>query len=367
MNGINEKIKASQLTFLIISFIQGSVLLISLVDDITKQDSWMSMVSGFVVSVPFILSYAFLAKRFPGKNLIEINDIIYGNTIGKIVSIFYLLFFLLLLAFNFGDIADFFNGYIMPETPKMVFIVVFALICAFAVKRGIAAIAKASLLTAIFTIAAVIFTTILLIGEMDFSNFQPMFESSAKEYLQVSHIMFCLPFGEIIALLMITQHMKNDKKLPRTMVWGTGISALIFLAIVVRDTAVLGASITIFSETSYQAVRMIDIGEFLTRIELLVALNYTASLFIKICVLYFVTVTGVSQLVRAKSSTPLILSLGSIVIVLAMVSFGSTIYRNEWGYKYAALFATPFTAILPPLSLLIAKIRKLPNTGGVRQ
>ena len=350
--------------FIIISFIQGSVLLISFADNRVEQDAWMIVLLSFAVSLPFIISYAFLAKRFPGKSLIEINDIVFGKVIGKIISLSYILFFLLLTSFNLRDVADFYTGYVMSETPGMVFIVLFTLVCAFAVERGIGAIAKTSMITTVITIATVGFTMVLLLGEMDFSNFLPAFNNTPKTYLVTTHTFSALAFCEIVAVLVFMPQIKIDKKLTSSMVWGMGVAAFIFLAIIIRDTAVLGATTGILVENSFSTVKMIDIGEFLTRIELFVALNYTGSLFIKISVLYFVTVSASRQLLKLNSNRSLLIPLGSIAVVLAVIKMDSTIYHHIWGNKYAAFFELPFLWIFPPLSLLIAKMRKLPKQNN---
>jgi spore germination protein KB len=255
-------------------------------------------------------------------------------------------------------VADFYTGYIMPETPSMLIIILFGLVCAFAVKRGVGAIAKTSMVTTVLTVAIVILTMVLLIGDMDFTNFLPLFNNTPKTYLETTHTFSSISFCEIAAVLVLMPYLKNDKKLTSSMIWGTGIAAFIFLAIVVRDIAVLGASTGILVDNSYSAVKMINIGEFLTRIELFVALNYTGTLFIKISVLYFVTVSASRQLLNLNSDRSLLILLGSIAVVLAVIKMDSTIDHKMWGSKYAAFFELPFLWILPPLSLLIAKIRK---------
>ena len=254
--------------------------------------------------------------------------------------------------------ADFYTGYIMSETPIMVFVVLFTLVCAFAVKRGIGAIAKASMITTVITIVTVVFTMVLLLDEMDFSNFLPAFSNKPRTYFETTHTISTLVFGEMVVLLVLMPHLNSDKKLTSSMLWGTGIAALIILAIIVRDIAVLGASTGILVENSYSTVKMIDIGEFLTRIELFVALSYTGSIFIKISVLYFVTVSASRQLLKLNSNRSLLIPLGSIAVVLAVITFSSTIDHNEWGDKYVVFFLLPFMWIFPTLLLLIAKIRK---------
>jgi spore germination protein (amino acid permease) len=340
---MNEKLKTSQLMFLAINFVMGSTLLLTMIDGIASQDTWIVMIMGFAVSLPFLLIYAHLSKRFPGKSLIQMSEIIFGKVIGKIVSVIYVTYFFLVLSFNINDVSGFYTNYVMPETPQMVFIVIFVLVCAFAVQRGPTAIAKVSLLTVVFTIAAVILTTLMLIGKMDFSNFLPMLDKDAMQYVQATHITVVLPFLEVVSLLMVVPLINDNRKLTRSWVSGVAVAALLFLTIAARDTAVLGGASGILGDNSFEAIRLIDIGEFLTRIELLIAINYTASLFIKISVLYYATLNGISQLLGLERNNSLILPLGSIAIVFAAIKVESAVMHAVWGAQYAAIFSLPCT------------------------
>ena len=250
---------------------------------------------GFAVATPFWLICAHLSKRFPGKSLIQMNDIIFGRVIGKIVSLIFIAFFFMVLTFNIADVSGFYSGYVVPDAPQMIFVVIFTLVCAFAVHKGMAVVAKIGLLTAVFTIAAVIFTALMLIDKMDFSNFLPMFDKPLLKYVQATQITVEIPFLEVVALLMVTPMVKDNRKMSRAWVLGGGIAALMFLVIVVRDTAVLGGAAMVLGDNSFEAIRLINIGEFFTRIELLIALNYTALLFIKISTIYYFVVNAIAQ------------------------------------------------------------------------
>ena len=345
---------------LIIGFVHGSLLLLSLIDESMKQDAWLAIVSGFVFSIPFFMSYVFLCKRFPGKSLIQIHDIVYGNVLGKILSICYAGFFTLLVAYNYRLIVQFINGYIMPETPPVVIYITIALICAYAVKKGIHTIASMSMYIVIFVILSAVITFLLLLDKMDFTNFLPMFNVSAEEFIRSTCLVAAIPFCDLLFLFMVIPYVGSVKKIGRYVMIGSGIITLVYLLIVVRITATLGISSSLYTESSFQSVRMIDIGEFLTRMELVVALGLIASLFIKISVLHFAAVKSISELLKLKSYKTLLLPFVGIGIVLAMISFDSSVAFEETA-DYHIVLAAPFGFILPPLTLLIAKMRKLPK------
>lgn len=362
----DAKISNLQLMFLIVGFLQGSGLLISFIDHTTKHDTWLVIVSAFLTSIPFVLSYLALANAFPGCNLVEISDIIYGPYLGKLVSVLYIGFFLLSLSLNMRDMADFYIGFLMPETPMLFFLIVFALVCAYAVRHGLETIANISfvLLTISFFIIAVTF--ILLLPNMDFTNFLPIFELPLKAYIQGIHIMDVVSFCEVLVFLMIIPSLYHYKDMKKYSLMGLLISAIFLLIVAVRNTAVLGILSSILISSSYQAARLIDIANVLTKMDLLIAVGITLSLFLKSSIYYYATVLSISQLTCLRSYLPMIIPVGSIAVCLSIILFESNVDHAFHATYYHPVFATPFLLIIPPFSLLIAKMRGFPKKiGGV--
>ncbi len=356
---MKDKIKPSQLFYILVSYILGSTLLLSLVDNMMKQDAWLALCISFALSIPFVILFSILVKKFPGKSLMEINTLVFGNIAGNVISALYFVYIFLLLALNIEFVSGFFTGYILIETPKIIIIVFFTLTSAFAVKRGVGAIGKASLPVAVFSVGIIVITTLLLIGKMDFANFLPVFGLPTGSYVQVCYVLITVPFLDIVALMMVTSHLDGHKHITRSMLGGVAAAGAGLLCIVVRNTAALGTAASVVGNSSYEAARLIDIGEFLTRIEMLVTIGFTSCVFIKISMLYYASVNSFSQLLKLRDSKPLILPMGSVAVVVAAVLFRSSAANTDWGSRYHMFWATPFTMIFPLLTLLVAKIRRL--------
>lgn len=71
------KITGLQLVFLLTALIQGTILQVVFIANLAKQDSSLVAISGLAATIPFALSYAALAKRFPEMNLVQMNDAVY--------------------------------------------------------------------------------------------------------------------------------------------------------------------------------------------------------------------------------------------------------------------------------------------------
>lgn len=357
-----SKISGSQLMLLISSSVLGSAIALSFMDTITGHDSWLTVLSGYAISIPPVLSYAFLAKRFPGMNIVQINDMVYGPYLGKLISLIYIAFFLLIFALNIRDVANFYIGLVMPETPILAYLIMLVLTCAYAVNNGLETIARINVFALILVVFSLTSTFFLLLNNnMHFTNFFPVFDISLKTYIHGTHIMAAVAFCEPVVFLMVMPYLNNYKQIVKYSFGGLSIAALIFVVTSVRNTAVLGPTALLMVSASYQAVRLINISNILTRIEFLVVIAMTAALFIKICLFYYATVSGISQLLKLRSFSTLILPIGCIAIILAITVYENEIIHSFSARNYHPILVFPIQFILPPVSLLIAALRGLPK------
>ena len=359
---MKQKIRSDQYVLLLIAFLAGNVLLLSLLDNALKQDAWTAIPAGWLLSMPFILCYVHLCKRFPGRNLMEINDTVFGIVLGRIVSVLYVLYFVILLSFNLRDLGDFYIGLVLPDTPMISYLIVVALVSAYAVNKGMVAISRISIFIVINAVFVIVSTAIMLIGNMDMSNFLPMFEASPINLLRGYHIMTALPFCEVFVFMMVMPGVDKPQRLTRLTLMGVGGGAALLLAVSMRNTAVLGNASSILVGNSFQSVRIISIGEILTRIEMLVAIAITLCLFIKITTCHFALVKGVTHVLGLHSGKPLILPLALICVVLSYIAFDSSVAHAAYASKYHMFYPLLPEFILPPLTVLVAVLRRLGGT-----
>ena len=65
-----------------IMFILGSALVLDTSGE-AKQDVWIAVLVAMLMAVPTFFIYARLLSIFPGKNLFEILDAVFGKVMGK--------------------------------------------------------------------------------------------------------------------------------------------------------------------------------------------------------------------------------------------------------------------------------------------
>lgn len=292
-------ISSKQMMFSVGAFIMASSLLTKGLYSYLKQEAWMGVLLGFFISLPVIWIYQALGKRFPSKSLIEINDAVFGRIVGKIVSVLYIFFFFTLAFLNTRDLGDFVKSAILQKTPKVIIITMFICICAYAVRKGVRNLTRYSTIFVIISIAAVLFNFFLLINEINLKNFLPVFTMPAEHYLMGAHLVAALPLCEIFVFFMLLPYMQKPEEFGKALRGGLMIGAALLLIIVIRDIAVLGNYTLVSTLPSFAVLRLIDLAEIFTRLEIFYAIVLITLLFFKVGILYFASVTAVSRLINS--------------------------------------------------------------------
>ena len=359
----NGKVSASQFMFTVACFIQASTLLTAFFISVTKQDSWIVSIFGFLVGMIFLWLYTTLMKNFPNKNLVEINDLVFGSVVGKIFSLVYIYFFLTLSALNLKDLGDFVGMAIMPNTPTIVILVSFMCICAWAVRGGIEVVTRYSLFFTFIASFIMIVTFFLAFNDIDFNNFLPMFNQPVMKYVQGTHIIATIPFGEIVVFLMVTPNIEiPSNKLGKYFTLGFAVGGTSLTLIVLRDIAVLGNIITLFTFPSFETLRMIRLSRALGRMEVLFAVILIILLFFKISFLYYVSVLAISQIFKLNSYKNIVLGVGVIIVIYSFNLYYSMVQHMEHGSIITPFQWLIYEFLLPLITLIVAKIRNVSSS-----
>jgi spore germination protein KB len=162
-------------------------------------------------------------------------------------------------------------------------------------------------------------------------------------------------------LLMLTPKLRSARRLPRYSLLGLALGVSGFLLISIRNTAVLGPMASLVNSASYDATSLIDIGDIFTRVDFIVALNTTISLFFNICILYYAAAAGAAQFFKLKSMRWAILPVGAVSAGLALKLFNSSMEHLEFSVKYNELLYSPFQFLVPSVALLTATLRSSGN------
>lgn len=380
-----ESISSGDLMFAVFCFLQGTVLRSGFIISVTRNDSWAMAITGFLLAVPIVAVYAALLRKFPGKNLIEIDDIVFGPFLGKLVSALYLFFFGSLAALNTRDLGNFVVGYMMPETPIAAVNVVFLIGCVYAIRKGMKNLMHLSAFLCIVALGALVINSILVLRDAQPEFLKPFFRLEPMKYVQGTVSVAAVPMGEILAFTMIIPMLGKNQKTAGPLLLGLVLSAVSMAIVILRDIVTLGPLVPIVSLPSFESVRYVSLSGILSRMESIYAVVLVTLFLFKVSILLYVFVLGLTQILARKhgpcqnidrknqssepewlpgeaSHPPLLLVSAAFVFFYSLFVFESVMENMDWGATTAPFFSLTFELLLPAVSLLVACLRKL---GGV--
>lgn len=349
-------ISSHQLVYLVFAFLMGSSVIL-FPGGGAENNAWLAVILGTVEGFIFLSIYNWLAGQHPGKNLVEINDLVFGPYLGKAISSLYLLFFLYVTAQILRTFAAFF-AFIMSATPLPVFIITLLLISASAVRNGIEVIARLSQIAVIVSLFSFFLDYILLFKDLKISNFLPFMDIPIKDFLLSAQSVAALPFGEAVVFLMIMAFIpKTDEAgsaMKKAFLWG----GLMLMLHATRAVAVHGSLASVFTYPAFSTVRYINIADVFTRVEIIVAIVFLMLGFVKASVFYYATALGMAQICRTNSYRPLVLPIGALIFIVSILVYPEYIYDIIDGSMLFPFYSMIFALLLPLITLIVASIRK---------
>lgn len=351
-------ISSTQLMFLVIGLLEANTLTAAFINPITKQNTWLVLSVGGIITLFLLRVYTSLSNMFPGKNLIEINDKLYGRYLGKVVSLLYIYYFWFIFSENIRFISGFFTTYLFTNIHPGVLSTVLVLVCIYTLKKGVEVMARVVFILSSFSIIIAIIISIFTLGYIRLSNFLPLFQISPKDFLQGTNVMVSIPFGEVIVFLMFFPYVNDIKQVKKSAFLGLIIGGLYFLTIIIRNIATLGNIGSLYVLPSFQVARLINLGDAITRLEALIAVSLLFNVFSKICIFYYATILSLSHFFSLRSYEPLVIPVAIISLVMSVILFNSPVEESYYAVNIYPIYAVPFLIILPAISLVIASIKK---------
>lgn len=376
MNQQKGSFSAIEFTLAVFCFVHGTVLRSGYIISITRQDSWITAIFAFFASLIPVAIYGALMKKYPGRSLAEINELVFGRIVGKIFTGLYFFFFLSLTALNTRDAGNFVTGYTMPETPLKAISVFFLFACAYAVKKGIHHLIELAPLIFTVTVTTMVFYSVLSLKDADFDYLLPMLRQEPVKYVQGTLTLAAVPKCEILSFMMLAPMLKENKKAGKCLVLGLVLSTLGSISVMLRDTTILGPLVSVVSLPTFESIRYTTLTNLLSRLESLYAIVLVLLYLFKVSVLLYATVASLEQIFAPQkvdalpfhaehplgkpepsSSPPLLFILTALVLFYSNTVFESVTENMNWAATTAPFFSLTFEFLLPAVTLLVAVLR----------
>ncbi len=352
-----ELISNKQGIALIVLFINGEAS-IYIEGIIAKSDIWLAVLLGVVMAIPVILMFARLLSLFPEKNIFDIMEVCLGKVLGKVFIFMFTWFCFHAIAITLEDWGFFVRSSVLPETPGWFIIIIFVLVCAYGVRHGIEVLGRWSEIFIAITIFVVVTVFLMLIPKCEWSYLSPVLYEGMKPVMKGAFLTFVFPMTYLVGFLSVFSLSKEKNSSYKIFFYGLFIGSAMLFVIYIGVILVLGPynASSIYYPT-YAKVSMINIGNFLQRLDILAAVVYVSGLFVQTSVFLLGSCKGFARLFAFPDYRFIVLPITFLAATLAIYEPGSIMHYFEFGTGVWPYYVLPFETVLPLFVWIIAEVR----------
>jgi spore germination protein KB len=362
----NGKITPRQLGMLVFLYTVGTTILVipSGLATTAKQDAWIGGLFGICFGLLILWLYAALWRLYPNKTFVGICETVLGKYVGKILSLVYVFYSFIGASTVLFYLGNFFKIQFIPQTPIQFINALFAIIVVMGVRMGIEVISRtAELMMPWFIIlfGVLVFT---LLPAINTDNLQPVFESGVKPLVSAGLSFAGTAFLPIIFMFVIFPSVQNPVQARKSFFKASIIGGLCVVLVTLLCILILGSNISSRSMfPSFALVKKINIGNFLQRIEALMAGLWFITTYFKTTIYFFSGVSSLAEILKMKDYRFITLPLGMIMVVSSLIVYPDIVYMQKWDSTIFIPYILTI-GIFIPLVIVVAGLVKKAGNGN---
>jgi len=353
-----EALTGTQGSSLIILYLTGNAAIMAL-GSAAKEDFWLAIIGAVFLAWIVTLQLSYISSVYPGKNLFEICESLFGKIIGKFFVILFTFYTLQTGGIVLRNGTQFININGLPNTPIMLLMVVIMFLTVYLVKNGVKVMGRwAELLVIIFSLAIIILI-IMAMPKMNLENIRPFLYRGIKPVIVSTFYTFGFPFGEIVTFSLVFSTFEKGEKVSKIYRNGLIIGGAIMLATSLCSALVIGVeNMNANYYHTYFAATKVSIKSFLQRNEVVIAGVIVIASFTKTAIYLLASCIGIAKLFNCKDYKFIVTPVGIIFMIWSFNLFKSVMELREWDLAVWKEFSLVFQVVLPTFIFISAFIKK---------
>ncbi len=319
-----EYISPVQFYFIVAGFILGTAIILSTGIDIAGKDIWISHLIAMSASIIILLMMFFIVQKNPDKEISEIFDKLFGRIISKLLLIIYFIFSLLLAGLVIDNVGEFMYLMVLQNTHEWIFILTITIICGYILSKGIEVVSRCVEIIILFSLSSFIFIFLLLMMNANVGDLLPIFSKNASDIFKSSIIIGSYPYCEIVILFFVIPNIKTEDR-PRALksgILGIVTATCILMILDILIIVILGekeAARMLFA--TYEITKMIRVGDFVERIELIILGIWFFTAYTKISFIFYALTKSIQGIFSVKDYKRLAMPMAFFLIPISDSAF----------------------------------------------
>ncbi|UOF90019.1 endospore germination permease [Fodinisporobacter ferrooxydans] len=275
----------------------GHFFLVGILIRLSGRDAWIAALASIFPGLLFAWIIAKCKHRFPNILLFESTKHALGRSMGSIVNVIYMFYFMFSAGLTFCGLEQFIATIFMPETPYWAIGGSFSLLIILSLYCGIEAIGRTAVVFFITILVTGTFVGINLIPEKDYSRLLPLLTTNWHEVGRGVLILMST-WSELLLVLFIQNKTSTWKSIRNGVIFIVILNGLLYTMMMASDIAVFGEDLAKTMDWPVQKeVRLLQFS-FLDRLDIYGLFTVTAGCMIRIAIFLYGTCKALSSFLQ---------------------------------------------------------------------
>lgn len=323
----------------------GHFVYVDLAIKAAGRDAWLSVVVAGVIGLGIGYLQFSVVARYPHQSLTEITLRVFGRIVGTLISVIYVVLFILMGSFTL-HISDLFLGTVYTRTPMVVFTICFLALVFWAVSEGIEVIARAAQMMLPVLMLFGVLATVLTAKDKHITNLMPVLHGT---WIPVGHgtIVFVAMFSELLLFTTMMSNTKNPADIPKRSLILVGVLTMMFIGPVTGPVMVFGEAFArkIMNPT-YVQLTYIEYSAVLERLDIFGLTLWVCGAYLRLSGFCFGATRAITNIFNLKDERKL--AWLTVLAVGALTFYADREISHEASY---ALFTKFGLLVLPVIGI----------------
>jgi spore germination protein KB len=330
-----------QFVFILYVYLIGASMLFIPEARFAGKDAWISTIAAILISMVLLAAWLHLQRKYPGMSLIQYGIKVMGPWIGYPLG-FYLVFIMFVIAsLIIEDMTILASSIMLPNTPPGIIRLSFILVALYVCYKGVESIGRMCELVFIPLTLLILILPLLGFQQLGLTVFQPVFliDWYGVTIGTVSALIF--PFAEIFIPAMLLPFVSIDReseKYYHLTILAAGMILLIRtgVGLMIFEPDLL----TRFSLPIVAVFRVVELGDFINRVEGLFMGLWYIGLQLKLAITFYAGTLALSQLIGVKRLENMWIPVAALMFFVS-----ETRFPNQSEFRLLSFFVLPFLAL----------------------
>ena len=292
---------------------------------------WQAVILSLVWGLVFCVLLSLVNKKYHGHGLLEINNSLFGEKLGRIINFVFLMQIVLAYSYYLYSLIELWQAFGKEEDAFWIIALIVLVLTSFAAAMGIEAISRIAMIIIFLFFAVFFLDLILILPQIELERLLPLRVLDVKELAFTSFKLFILEFSLFPMALVITPYLRDNKKAGKSLFVAFILSGVYILLNVFRNCLLLGETIKIYQYPILQALRMVEWGPVFSRLEIMGIIVIIANGLLYLMFANFIITTLLKEIFTKKKYQ-------NFILPFFVIEFLIIYFIN----KYQNLFQTQF-------------------------